>query len=164
MALIQGRPVHRRRHVETGGVTTTHWSGHDSGRNPRALVNFGDPCRSLFKKWVLGSSPDSIPPHFITVLQSVVPSTRLLQSVVPSTRPLQSVLGRSCTLVVNFGDLITKIYQNRCELYDCPDRSCQLVHYRAPSLRRHVDGTTRPKSPVQSTVRQVPGLNTHRIL
>ena len=43
-----------------------------------------------------------IPPHFITVFKSVVPSTRLFKSE----------LSHTCTLVVDFGDLITKIYQS----------------------------------------------------
>ena len=55
------------------------------------------------QKRVLVSSPDSIPPHFVTAFKSVVPSTRLFKSD----------LSHTCTLVVDFGDLITKIYQSR---------------------------------------------------
>ena len=58
------------------------------------------------QKCVLVFSPDSIPPYFVTVFKSVVPSTRLFKSG----------LSRHCTLVVDSGDLITKIYQSpiRC--------------------------------------------------
>ena len=54
------------------------------------------------QKRVLVSSPDSIPPHFVTVFKSVAPFARLFKSG-PS---------RPCTLVVDFDDLITKIYQS----------------------------------------------------
>ena len=36
----------------------------------------------------------------------------MFKSVVPSTRLFKSELSRSCILVVDFGDLITKIYQS----------------------------------------------------
>ena len=49
---------------------------------------------------------DSIPPHFVMVFKSEVPSTRLFKSE----------LSYTCTLMVNFGDLITKIYQSRLVL------------------------------------------------
>ena len=48
------------------------------------------------------SSPDSIPPHFVTVFKSAAPSARLFKSE----------LSHTCTLAVDFGDLITKIYQS----------------------------------------------------
>ena len=54
------------------------------------------------QKCVLGSSPDSIPPYFVTVFKSMVHSTRLFKNE----------LSHTCTLVVDFGDLITKIYQS----------------------------------------------------
>ena len=37
----------------------------------------------------------------------------MFKSVVPSTRLFKSELSHTCTLVVDFGDLITKIYQSR---------------------------------------------------
>ena len=67
-----------------------------------ALLNSGDLCRSL-QKCVFGSSPDSILPCFITVFKSVVPSTGLFKS--ETSHP--------STLVVNFGDQPTRIYQSR---------------------------------------------------
>ena len=36
----------------------------------------------------------------------------MFKSVVPSTRLFKSELSHTCTLVVDFGDLITKIYQS----------------------------------------------------
>ena len=68
-----------------------------------SLSNSGEARSPILNRAVLGSSPDSIPPHFVTVFKSVVPSTRLFKSE-PS---------HTCTLVVDFGDLITKIYQSR---------------------------------------------------
>ena len=53
------------------------------------------------------------PPHFITVFKSVVPSTRLFKSE----------LSHTCTLVVDFGDLITKIYQSRHKCRACLSKS-----------------------------------------
>ena len=55
------------------------------------------------QKRVLGSSRDSIPPHFTTALKSVA----------PPTGPFKSGTCHACALAVDFGGLITKIYQSR---------------------------------------------------
>ena len=68
----------------------------------RALVNFGDLYRSLFK------------------------------SVVPSTRLFKSELSHTCTLVMDFGDLITKIYQSPAADVCRPRRGAILVCLAGP--------------------------------
>ena len=55
------------------------------------------------QKCVLGSSPDSAPPHFVRVFKSVMSPIMLFKSE----------LGHTRTLVVDFGDQITRIYQSR---------------------------------------------------
>ena len=54
------------------------------------------------QKCVLGPSPDSTPPHFV----------RVFKSVMSPIMPFKNELGHTRTLVVGFGDQITRIYQS----------------------------------------------------